>query len=224
MPHQTPEIPPAAAPFLAGSLAVLAGSAAALWAPASVATLIALVALLRVCWIDENIRGDLEHAERMPAGYVNTIRLRRRLSTRLFGAAPPEITCPRMLASQMRAQGHALFAFLFGLAAALIATGAGETPVGLAGAGAALVLALRRVDRLAVADAHLRRGEPLPGHLLDGRGSLSRVFANAPATDGAATDGRAPDTAAADEPDDASPPSRHRDTETRHQGAHPRRR
>ncbi|RDC71473.1 hypothetical protein DLJ49_14790 [Rhodovulum sp. 12E13] len=207
MPHQTPEIPPAAAPFLAGSLAVLAGSAAALWAPASVATLLALVALLRVCWIDENIRGDLEHAKRIPAGYVNTIRLRHRLSTRLFGATPSEITCPRMLASQMRAQGHALFAFIFGLAAALIAAGAGETPLGLVGAGAALILAFRRVDRLALTDAHLRRGEPLPVHLLDDRGGLSRLVTNAPATDGGE----------ADEPGDAWPAPRRHDTEHRHE-------
>ncbi len=214
MPHQTPDTPPAAAPFLAGSLAVLAGSAAALWAPASVAMLLALVALLRVCWIDENIRGDLEHAKRMPAGYAHTMLLRRRLSTWLFGATPPEITCPRVLASHLRAQGHALFAFLFGLLAALIAAGAGDSPVGLAGAGGALVLAFGRVDRLAAADAHLRRGEPLPSHLLDDRGRLSRLVVNAPALGEVDAEERRGEGAA---------PSRH-DTETCHETERGRRR
>jgi hypothetical protein len=181
MPHQTSAAPPAASPFLAGSLAVLAGSAAALWAPVSVATLLALVALLRVCWIDENIRGDLARAKRMPAGYARTLSLRRRFAALLFGTAPPEITCPRVLASHLRAQSHALFAFIFGLAAALVAAAAGDTHIGLLGAGAVLVLAFGRVDRLAAADTHLRRGEPLPSHLLDDRGRLSRLLVNAPA-------------------------------------------
>ena len=183
MPIRAPDLPPAARPLAAGSLAVLAGSAAGLWAPGPLAAVAGLVALLRVCWIDENIRQDLDGAERMPAGYARTLRLRRNLAARVFGAAPEPITCPRLLASHLRAQAHAIFAFLFGLLAAALAAGAGDGALGLAAAAGALGLGLGRVDRLARADAHLRRGEALPRPLLDDRGPLVRLLVN-PGTGG----------------------------------------
>jgi hypothetical protein len=183
MPMRAPDLPPAARPLAAGSLAVLAGSAAGLWAPGPLAAVAGLVALLRVCWIDENIRQDLDGAERMPAGYAHTLRLRRNLAARLFGAAPEPITCPRLLASHLRAQAHAIYAFLFGLLAAALAAGAGDGALGLAAAAGALGLGLGRVDRLARADAHLRRGEALPRPLLDDRGPLLRLLVN-PGTGG----------------------------------------
>jgi len=193
MSHTTSHAAPSsAAPFFAGCLAILAGSAAGLWAPGSVATILGLIALIRICWIDENIRGDLEPAERMPPGYARTLDLRRRLAAALFRSAPQEITCPRLLATQLRAQGHAIFAFLFALLATTLAAAAGDTPIGLLAAGVALVLAFGRVDRLAAADAHLRRGEALPGHMLDDRGRLSRLLMNAPGNGAGPTHDRTP--------------------------------
>jgi hypothetical protein len=181
MPHHVKVSSPVAAPFFAGSLALLAGSATGLWAATPLAAIVGVVALLRVCWIDENIRQDLERADRMPAGYARVLNIRRRLSAQFFGTAPEEITCPRLLASHLRAQGHAIFAFLFGLVAVALAATIGDTPLGLLAAGGALALGLGRIDRLAAADAHLRRREPLPRHLLDDRGLLSRLLTNASA-------------------------------------------
>ena len=159
-----------------GCLSVVAGSATALWLPPTIAAALGLLALLRVCWLEDNIRGDLDAADDVPQSYRETQRLQSRLRWLILGLWDDEdaVRCPRLLASQMRLQVHAWYAALYGGVAACIALGAGVSVAGVA-ALAALAAACRRVERFCAVDWLLCRGVALPDRMLHDRGLLARL-------------------------------------------------
>jgi len=167
--------------LLSGAALVLTGSAAALWLPANLVTALGLLVLIRVCWLEENIRGDLMSAKRMPEGYRQAQLVQQRWRYMLFGTAAEEITCPQRLASRLRVQAHAHYALLLGaLSAGIASVGASAPLPGLLVGGACLVAALRRVERLATAEAMLVEVRALPGEMLEDRGPIARFLCNRP--------------------------------------------
>ena len=62
--------------LIALALVLFAGTAVAIWTPFGFSLLLGSVALLRICWIEDNIHQDLLEADRVPAGYRATQRRR----------------------------------------------------------------------------------------------------------------------------------------------------
>lgn len=167
--------------LLSGAALVLSGSAAALWLPANLVTALGLLILIRTCWLEENIRGDLMSAKQMPEGYRHTQQVQQRWRHLLFGSAPEEITCPQRLASRLRVQAHAHYALLLGAAGAGVASVGAPAPLpALLLGGACLYAALRRVERLAAAEAMLVEARALPCEMLEDRGPVARFLCNRP--------------------------------------------
>lgn len=158
--------------LLLGGLVVGAGAAAGLWLPLGAALLMLALALCRACWIEDNIHQDLLRAETLPPGYRACRERRSGFLGVVFGDGADAVSCPRLLASELRLQAHLWSAFAWAIAAGA-ALPSGAAPA--VGAGAlALLLALRHADYLAVGAALLARGAPLPPHLIAGRGPLSQ--------------------------------------------------
>lgn len=155
--------------ILTGAALIAAGAMAALWAPLGLLGSFALIALLRICWIEDNITSDLYGREALPPGYRNTLQARRLFWLRWFGHDPGDATeaSAHLMATMLRAEAQVWSLWLMGFAAMLTVQ---HGPFGLAinlTLGAALFyLALRRVERLAVTLAHCEAGRPLPDHLL----------------------------------------------------------
>ncbi|MEM1429490.1 MAG: hypothetical protein AAGG09_08530 [Pseudomonadota bacterium] len=167
-----------ATPLLSGAALILAGSAIALWLPGGLVGAFALFLLLRICWLEENIRSDLMRASHLPEGYRTTQALQRRWQMALFGEASEPITCPQRLASILRVQSHALYALLLGGCAAFVATAAALPVLGGILGAAILVLACQRVDRLVAAETILGQGGTLPEEMLEARGPIARFVLN----------------------------------------------
>ena len=164
--------------LLSGGTLVLAGSAVALWLPGGLVGALGLYLLLRICWLEENIRSDLMHAPVLPEGYRSTQALQRRWQMALFGAAAEAITCPQRLASILRVHSHALYALLLGGCAAFLAKTAALPAMGLLLGAGMLALACRRVNRLAETEAIVAQGGTLPKEMLEDRGALARFVLN----------------------------------------------
>ncbi|MBF9058801.1 hypothetical protein HKCCSP123_06355 [Rhodobacterales bacterium HKCCSP123] len=153
-----------------GAAMVGAGALAPLWLPFGLVGGIALLALIRICWLEDNIISDLFGRDSLPPGYRNTAELRRLFFFRWFGILVEESMAEQsahQMATAMRAEVQIWAALLLGLASTLVVQTA---PFGLlvnAGVGLGLfVVALARADRLAVSLAHCEAGRALPDHLL----------------------------------------------------------
>jgi len=164
--------------LLSGGTLVLAGSAVALWLPGGLVGALGLLVLLRICWLEENIRSDLMRAHVLPEGYRRTQALQRRWQMALFGAAAEPVACPQRLASILRVHSHSLYALLLGGSAAFIARTAALPALGLALGAGILMLACMRVNRLAETEAIVAQGGTLPEAMLEDRGPIARFVLN----------------------------------------------
>jgi len=153
-----------------GAALVATGALAAIWVPFGMVGVVALLALLRICWLEDNIVSDLFGRDRLPAGYRSTAELRRLFFFRWFGICPGESTAEQsahLMATAMRTEVQIWATLLLGMAAALVAqSGAFGATVNLALGAALLVVALTRADRLALSLAHCDAQSALPDHLL----------------------------------------------------------
>jgi len=155
---------------LMGATLVAAGALVALWAPVGLAGALALLALLRICWLEDNIVSDLFGRDRLPAGYRSTAELRRLFFFRWFGICPEETTAERsahLMATAMRTEVQIWSTLLLGFLAALLAQhGMFGPALNLCLGAGVFILALTRADRLALSLAHCDEGRALPDHLL----------------------------------------------------------
>ncbi len=164
--------------LLAGAVLLLGGSALALWLPLGLAAAIGMGVLMRLCWLDDNIRNDLMSAPRMPESYLQTQRLQAEWRRLLLGGSRAPVECPRRLASDMRVQAHALHAFFCGSALGFFVRGVEQpVPALIVGAGL-LACGLWRIERLAEAEAALTRDDVLSDEMLEDRGPLARFVTN----------------------------------------------
>jgi hypothetical protein len=159
-----------AAHILLGAALVAAGAMAAAWLPLGLMGSFALLALLRICWIEDNITSDLFGREALPTGYQQTMLNRRLFFMRWFGRDPSPTaaeTSAHLMATALRAEAQVWGVLLLGFAAMLTAQHGPFAPmINLWLAVALLALALRHVDRLALSLAHCEAGRALPDHLL----------------------------------------------------------
>ncbi|MEM9247905.1 MAG: hypothetical protein AAGB05_04305 [Pseudomonadota bacterium] len=164
--------------LICGAVLVLGGSAMAIWLPLPIAAALTLAVLMRICWLEDNIRSDLMGAHDLPASYRQTQRLQALWWRALLGAAPAPVRCPRQLASEMRLQAHALHAFVAGAASGILARVVDVPTAAVVLAGGALAGALWRVERLANAEAAMARQSVLSDEMLEGLGPIARFMMN----------------------------------------------
>jgi hypothetical protein len=162
----TDDIRPDRAHLLIGCGVVAAAALTAIWAPLNLVLIVSLFALLRVCWLEDNITNDLIGRDSLPGGYVNTAIRRGNFLRLWFGHEPAEDASkmrPHHLATVMRAEIQVWACMMLGIAATTVAL---VGPLGLIGnlvlGGGVLIVALRRVDRLMVSLAHCAEGRALP--------------------------------------------------------------
>jgi hypothetical protein len=169
-PDRAEDIADARAHLLTGCAVVATAALAGIWAPPNFVMIVALLALMRVCWLEDNITNDLIGRDRLPGGYVNTAIRRGNWMRMWLGREPAEDASrlpPHQLATAMRAEVQVWGCMLFGMAATLVARAEGFGPMlHLLAGGALLALALLRVDRLTVSLAHCAAGRALPRRLL----------------------------------------------------------
>lgn len=166
----TIQIRPDRAHLFIGCGVVATAALAGIWAPPNLIALLGLTALMRVCWLEDNICNDLVGRDRLPGGYVNTAIRRGNLLRRWFGMEPAEDTArmaPERVATAMRAEIQVWACMIIAMTATLVAQAGllGLTGNLLLGT-ALLMLALFRVDRLTVSLAHCAEGRALPRALL----------------------------------------------------------
>ena len=114
---------------LTGAALVAVGSAFAFLAPPSVTAVALLLALLRVCWLEDNIKSDLLGREDLPPNHVNAARRRRAALRALTGRAGARMRGAALVATAMRGQVQALSAAALAALAVIVARGAAEHPV-----------------------------------------------------------------------------------------------
>jgi hypothetical protein len=155
---------------LMGAALVATGALAALWVPFGLLGALALLMLLRICWLEDNIVSDLFGRDSLPAGYRSTADLRRLFFFRWFGICPSDCAAEQsahLMATAMRTEVQIWATLLLGMAAAMVAQhGAFGMSVNLALGAALFVIALTRADRLALSLAHCDAQSALPDHLL----------------------------------------------------------
>lgn len=160
---------PGAGQIVTGAALVAAGALAALWVPQGVLGALALLALLRICWLEDNIVSDLFGRERPPPGYRNAADLRRVLVLRLLGIWPKaeaEVSA-HLVATAMRTEAQVWGTLLIAMAAGLVAQhGVFGAAMNLCLGAVLFGLALGRADRLALSLGHCEAGRALPDHLL----------------------------------------------------------
>jgi hypothetical protein len=156
--------------FVIGAVLVAGGAMASLWLPFGLVGGLALLALMRICWLEDNINSDLFGRDSLPPGYRNTAQFRRLVVYRWFGIRWDESMAEQsahLMATAMRAEVQIWGATLLGLAATLVAQ---QGPFGgllnLGLGGVLFVMALRRADRLALSLWYCDAGRALPDHLL----------------------------------------------------------
>jgi hypothetical protein len=156
--------------IIIGAALVGAGALASVWVPFGLVGGIALAALIRVCWLEDNITSDLFGRKNLPNGYRNTAKFRRSILFRSFGIRPEEGRAEQsahLMATAMRAEVQIWGALLLGLAATLVTQYGPFGMVANAAFGVALFLtALTRADRLAVTLGYCEAGRALPDHML----------------------------------------------------------
>lgn len=156
--------------ILIGAAMVGAGALAALWLPFGLIGSFAMLALLRICWIEDNINADLLGRDALPPGYLQTLQMRRLFVLRWFGIdlgrVPPGLSA-HLVATALRAEAQIWGASLLGYASMILAQYGPLGTVGnLAIAALFFVAGLRRADRLAVTLSYCDRGRPLPAAML----------------------------------------------------------
>ena len=160
---------PGAGHVMIGAGLVAAGALAALWVPPGLLGALAMLALLRICWLEDNIVSDLFGRDRPPPGYRTASDLRRVLMLRVLGIWPgsrDEVSA-HLVATAMRAEAQVWGALLIAMAAGLVAQhGIFGAAMNLCLGAVLFVLALRRADRLALSLGHCEAGRALPDHLL----------------------------------------------------------
>ncbi|MDG3040159.1 hypothetical protein [Roseicyclus marinus] len=160
---------PGAGRVMIGAGLVAAGALSALWVPPGLLGALALLALLRICWLEDNIVSDLFGRDRPPPGYRNAADLRRLLMLRVLGIWPraaAEVSA-HQVATAMRTEAQVWGCLLIAMAAGLVAQRGVFGPVTNLCFGAVLfALALMRADRLTLSLFHCETGRALPDHLL----------------------------------------------------------
>ncbi|CUH79352.1 hypothetical protein [Tropicibacter naphthalenivorans] len=150
--------------FVAASLPMLGAALVVLEMSLGLLAMLALVALIRLAWLDDNIVNDLLESERLPTAYINTMRRRQIWAWRLFGVASdrdPADVSPSLLATRLKAEAQCISTVLL-TGAALV--GAVLLPGLVGGVFFALMFwaAWQQMDRLAVTLVVLEYGAALP--------------------------------------------------------------
>lgn len=143
---------PARTAALTAALVLAVASLTPTVVAAPVVALGAIVAAMRMLWLEQNIFEDLAGAARLPGGYEGAAR-------RTASHDPDH------LATAMRAEAQVWSTALLGSAASLFWL-AGPGAVGVLGWAACFALAWRRADRLADTLAVLGAGRSLPSDAL----------------------------------------------------------
>ncbi len=145
---------------------VLLGAFTGIWAASGLIAALALMALMRICWLEDNINNDLYGQDQIPVAYRNTVTWRGNILRRWLGIDPATDLSdhsPHQLATLMRAEVQIWACVLLGLTATLTAQ---FGPFGWGGnlviAAAIFVVACRRIDKLVVSLAHCAAGRALP--------------------------------------------------------------
>ncbi|MFW2589691.1 hypothetical protein [Sagittula sp. SSi028] len=149
--------------IIAGALAVGAGALGALLLDPAVVGGAALLILLRICWLDDNIANDLMQRDDLPVSYVNAQKRRLMFQRAVFGRMLGDLNlCPLSVATGMRAEMQLWTATLVAGAAATLAQTA---PLGLwlssTLALAGFAVAFRTADRLTATLWLVERGQTL---------------------------------------------------------------
>ena len=147
---------------LIGAALVAAGALAAAWLPLGLMGSLALLAMLRMCWIEDNITSDLFGRDALPPSYRTTLQARRLFWLRWFGQDADTSVAEasaHLMATALRAEAQVWAVLLLGFAAMIVAL---HGPFG----AVLIVLALRRVDCLCKTLAHCDAGCALPDNLL----------------------------------------------------------
>lgn len=156
--------------ILLGAGLVASGALSAIWLPQGLLGALALLALLRVCWLEDNIVSDLFGRDRPPPGYRSTADLRRLFFFRWFGICPRDHgheASAHLVATAMRTEAQIWATVLIAMAAGLVGQhGLFGPALNLGLAAALFVVALTRADRVAQSLMHCELGQALPDHML----------------------------------------------------------
>jgi hypothetical protein len=147
---------------LLGAALVFLGASFALVLPPALTGAALILLLLRLCWLEDNIKSDLVGRTTMPANHEQPLRDRAPLMGRSEASRDPAL-----MATALRGQIQALGAAGFGALSTLVAGHLAWHPAAALALGLTLVwLGFRRADRLAVTLSHLDGGRPLPRAIL----------------------------------------------------------
>lgn len=159
----------AIARILTGAALVATGAAFAFLLPGPVIAAALLLMLLRICWLEDNIKSDLIGRRDLPPNHSNAHRRRRAAMRVLTGRDGAAVRGAPLVATAMRGQVQALGAV--GLAALAVTVARAAEPGGAAAAmlfAFMLWAALRRADALVRTLSHLDAGRALPPGALAG--------------------------------------------------------
>ncbi|CUH37579.1 hypothetical protein JSE7799_01308 [Jannaschia seosinensis] len=167
--HDRPSLD-GAAHLLTGTALVALGAELALILPPVLVCLAMAFALLRICWLEDNIKSDLVGRTELPPNHANPARRRQAMAWRVFGIAPQRDAgqaCPDLVATAMRGQIQAWMAVVLGALTVLAARDLALHPLAnfMLGGGI-LALALMRAEALRVTLLHLQAGRALPPRAL----------------------------------------------------------
>jgi hypothetical protein len=159
---------------VAGALAVAAGALGVLWLIPGVSGILALLILIRMCWLDDNILNDLLDRDELPDGYRMRLARRRQIAALLFGATIPLAPdTPAQVATRMRAEMQCWGIVLTAGAAALLARHLPFGPtISVLAAVWLFLAALRGADRLSLTLWHVETGRVLTRAALQKRPNL----------------------------------------------------
>ncbi|MEM8849740.1 MAG: hypothetical protein AAGE03_06855 [Pseudomonadota bacterium] len=147
--------------LLGAAIVVTAAGIAVILPPALTGAALILI-LLRICWLEDNIKSDLLDTTTLPANHEHPLRQRAALL-----GAEPDIRSAAMMATALRGQAQALWAAGFGALSTLAAVQLVWHPPFALLVGIFMVwLGFRRADRLLVTLAYLEQGRPLPKEAL----------------------------------------------------------
>ncbi|MEM8822398.1 MAG: hypothetical protein AAGF30_02205 [Pseudomonadota bacterium] len=148
--------------ILLGAAIVATAAGFAVVLPPALTGVALVLILLRICWLEDNIKSDLMGTKALPANHEQTLRERAALL-----GTDPDIRTAAMMATALRGQIQALWAAVFGGLSTLIAAQLVWHPPLALSVGVFMVwLGFRRADRLLVTLSYLERGHPLPKDVL----------------------------------------------------------
>lgn len=153
---------------VSGALAIAAGAFGAMNLTPSFAGVLGFLALIRICWLDDNIANDLLDRDVLPQSYRNAQRRQEHIESFLLGRpwGDKDLT-PALVATRMRAEADVWLAVILSGTAALLAQTA---PLG-GGLSALLAflgfgLAFRTADKVSATLWMVECGRPLPREAL----------------------------------------------------------